>query len=76
MRDNFELIREKLKFGNGYFYFVQLLRRAKDEKLGPNGEPNPLYHGNMHSRSLRNYYIRDMKTLDLYENEIKSICNT
>ena len=76
MRDNFELIREKLKFGNGYFYFIQLLRRAKDEKIGPNGEPNPLYHGNMHSRSLRNYYIRDMKTLDLYENEIKSICDT
>lgn len=77
MRDNFKLIREKLKFDmNGSFYFVQLLRRTKDEKLGLNGEPNPLYHGNMQSKSLRNYYIRDLRTLDLYEGEIRSICDT
>ena len=53
MVDNFDKIRSLLKFENdGDCYYVQLLRRQSDDPM-TNGKPDPNYHGNMHSRSIK-----------------------
>ena len=57
MVDNFAQIRSLLKFDNdGDCYYVQLLRRQSDDPM-KDGMPDPNYHGNMHSRSLKDYLI-------------------
>ena len=74
MVDNFERIRPLLRFDNeGDCYYVQLLRRAADDPK-PNGSPDPKYHGNMHSRSIKDYFIRSLDHLNDVEDEIKSLC--
>lgn len=74
MVDNFELIKPLLKFENeGDCYYVQLLRRQSDDpKI--DGEPDPAYHGNMHSRSIKDYFIRSIEHLDRVADEIRTLC--
>ena len=74
MVDNFGRIRPLLRFDNeGDCYYVQLLRRAADDPK-PNGSPDPKYHGNMHSRSIKDYFIRSLDHLNDVEDEIKQLC--
>ena len=76
MVDNFELIKSMLKFNlPEHFYFVQLLKRQSDDPM-KDGKKNPTYHGDMHSRSLKNYFIRKPEDLDKYRDEIINLCNT
>jgi len=75
MTDNFEQIRGILKFDlPEHFYYVQLLKRQSDDPL-VDGKKDPAYHGNMHSRSLKNYYFRDLKTFDAKRAEIIKYCD-
>lgn len=76
MVDNFKIIRSLLKFEKpGDCYYVQLLRRQSDDpKIG--GVPDPAYHGNMHSRSIKDYFISSLEYFDEVEKEIKTICET
>jgi hypothetical protein len=74
MVDNFDIIRKILRFDNdGECYYVQLLRRAADDPK-PDGKPDPAYHGNMHSRSVKDYFIHSLEHLDRVEEEIKELC--
>lgn len=75
MTDNFKTIRALLKFRPKYFYYVQLIRRRADDPM-TDGKPDPRYHGNMHSRSIRDYYITSFEAFDRLEPEIKSLCHT
>lgn len=75
MRDNFDLIREFLKFENeGDCYYVQLLRRQSDDPL-IDGKKDPAYHGNMHSRSIKDYFISSLDHFDRVKDEIKKLCD-
>lgn len=75
MVDNFGIIRKLLKFEEeGDCYYVQLLRRAADDPK-PEGVPDPKYHGNMHSRSIQDYFIHSLEHLDRVEGEIKELCH-
>lgn len=82
MVDNFKLIRgyiEKKIIGSGTWkegdcFYVQLLRRQADDPL-LNGQKDKKYHGNMHSRSIKDYLIRDLEHLDDVEEDIKTFCN-
>lgn len=82
MVDNFKLIRgyiEKKIIGSGTWkegdcFYVQLLRRQADDPL-IDGKKDKKYHGNMHSRSIKDYLIRDLEHLDDVEEDIKTFCN-
>lgn len=75
MVDNFELIKSHLAFENdGDCYYLQLLRRQSDDPM-VDGKPDPAYHGNMHSRSLKDYFIRSVEELDERRHEITSLCD-
>lgn len=74
MVDNFELIKSLLKFENpGDCYYVQLLRRQSDDPM-INGVKDPNYHGNMHSRSVKDYFVCSTDYLDAKRAEIISLC--
>lgn len=80
MVDNFDLIREYmteqlLDWQEGDCYYVQLLRRQADDPL-INGKKDPKYHGNMHSRSIKDYFIKSIDHLNDVEEDIKTLCNT
>ena len=73
--DNFAIIRKLLKFENqGDCYYLQLLRRQSDDPM-IDGKPDPNYHGNMHSRSLKDYFIPSLEYFDQKEEEIKKLCD-
>lgn len=82
MVDNFKLIRgyiEKKIIGSGTWkegdcFYVQLLRRQADDPL-INGQKDKKYHGNMHSRSIKDYLIKSLQHLDDVEEDIKMLCN-
>lgn len=75
IRDNFDLIREHLTFENdGDCYYVQLLRRQSDDPL-IDGKKDPAYHGNMHSRSIKDYFISSLDHFDRVKDEIKMLCD-
>ena len=79
MVDNFELIKEymekqQLEWEEGDCYYVQLLRRQADDPL-KNGVKDPKYHGNMHSRSIKDYLIRNIDHLDKVKDDIKMLCD-
>lgn len=75
MVDNFDLIRSHLKFENpGDCYYVQLLRRQADDPM-IDGKKDPTYHGNMHSRSIKDYFISSLEHFDRVKDEIKTLCN-
>lgn len=80
MVDNFDLIRnwmldKQLDWKDGDCYYVQLLRRQSDDPM-KNGVPDPNYHGNMHSRSIKDYFIPSIEYFDRKRDEIKKICDT
>lgn len=73
--DNFAIIRKLLKFANpGDCYYLQLLRRQSDDPM-IDGKPDPNYHGNMHSRSIKDYFIPSLEYFDQKEDEIKGLCD-
>jgi hypothetical protein len=80
MVDNFELIKEYMAkqhvndWQEGDCYYVQLLRRQADDPL-KNGVKDPKYHGNMHSRSIKDYLIKDIDHLDKVKDDIKMLCD-
>ena len=75
MVDNFEQIRNLLKFEeDGDCYYVQLLRRQSDDPM-VDGVPDPAYHGNMHSRSLKDYLITSIKHFQDLKKEIIQLCD-
>lgn len=76
MVDNFEIIKPLLTFENeGDCYYVQLLRRQSDDPL-IDGIPDPAYHGNMHSRSIKDYFITSVDHLEQRKDDIIRLCNT
>jgi hypothetical protein len=80
MVDNFDLIRawmldKQLDWKDGDCYYVQLLRRQSDDPM-TNGVPDPNYHGNMHSRSIKDYFIPSIEYFDRKRDEIKKLCDT
>lgn len=76
MVDNFKQIRELLSFNEyGECYYLQLLKRSSDDPL-IDGEQDPTYHGRMHNRSLKDYFINSLKYYDEIESEVKEMCET
>lgn len=74
MVDNFEQIRSLLKFENdGDCYYVQLLRRQSDDPH-TDGMADPRYHGNMHSRSVKDFLIPSLEYYDKVKEDIISMC--
>lgn len=81
MVDNFKLIRGYIEnkiinsktWKEGDCFYVQLLRRQADDPL-IDGKKDKKYHGNMHSRSIKDYLIRDLEHLDDVEEDIKTFC--
>lgn len=79
MVDNFELIeqymeKQALTWKEGDCYYVQLLRRQADDPQ-KNGVKDPKYHGNMHSRSIKDYLIKSVDHLEDVKEDIKNLCN-
>ena len=79
MVDNFDKIAEwidKQMASNGQegdCYYLQLLRRqADDPKI--DGKPDPKYHGNMHSRSIKDYLIKSSEHLMDVKDDIIALC--
>lgn len=76
MVDNFETIKKLLTFEEpGDCYYVQLLRRQSDDPL-VDGKPDPNYHGNMHSRSIKDYFISSIENLEQRKDDIIKLCET
>jgi hypothetical protein len=63
MIDNFELIKQFLKFKEGDFYFLQIIRRRKE---------NPDENNN--NRIIKTYYISTLEYYDSIQDEIKKLC--
>lgn len=75
MVDNFDLIASHLKFENpGDCYYLQLLRRQADDPM-VNGQKDPKYHGNMHSRSIKDFFISSLDHFYDVKDEVKELCN-
>ena len=79
MVDNFELIKnyiekQMIDREDGDCYYVQLLRRQADDPL-KNGVKDPKYHGNMHSRSIKDYLIKSPEHLEDVKEDIIALCN-
>ena len=82
MVDNFKLIRSYLekeinggKWKDGDCFYLQLLRRQADDPL-IDGKKDKKYHGNMHSRSIKDYLVKDLQHLDDIEDDVKTFCKT
>lgn len=74
MVDNFEQIRDLLKFEeDGDCYYVQLLRRQSDDPH-TDGMADPRYHGNMHSRSVKDYLVPSLEYFDKIKEDIIAMC--
>ena len=85
MVDNFDLICEWLDKqrlddnldgtrDDGDVWYIQLLRRQSDDPM-TDGIPDPAYHGNMHSRSLKDYLIHSSDKLKELKHEITTLCD-
>lgn len=75
MVNNFDQIRSLLKFEDeGDCYYVQLLRRQSDDPH-TNGVADPRYHGNMHSRSIKDYLIPSLDYFDKVKEDIIKMCD-
>jgi len=76
MVDNFEIIKPLLTFENeGDCYYLQLLRRQSDDPM-KDGIPDPSYHGNMHSRTIKDYFISSVENLEQRRGDIIKLCET
>lgn len=73
MIDNFEQIKNLLKFDNEYqFYFLQIIQRKKDFKE----DDIITYLGtNNNNRLIKAYYIFSLEQLEKYKSEILALCN-
>lgn len=69
MVNNFKLINKLLDFrSNDDFYFIQILQRKKDHKIGKiNGTNN-------NSRLIKAYYIKSVEHLEFVKPEIIELC--
>ena len=79
MVDNFELIekymeKQALTWKEGDCYYVQLLRRQADDPM-IGGVKDKKYHGNMHSRSIKDYLIKSVDHLEDVKEDIKNLCS-
>lgn len=81
MTDNFDLIEnlllsKQLDFDakSGDRYYVQLLARAADDPK-VDSKSSKRYHGNMHSRSIKDYLIKSHEELEDLKDEIVTLCN-
>ena len=63
MVNNFQRIKQLLEFKEGEFYFLQILKRKKE---------NPEQTGN--SKVIKTYYINSMDYLDSIEEEVIDLC--
>lgn len=71
MIDNFDQIKQLLKFDNEHeFYFLQIIQRKKDHK----DSKFPLASNN-NNRLIKAYYIYSIEQLDKYKLEIVTLCN-
>lgn len=76
MVDNFDRIEKLLSFEKqGDCYYVQLLRRQSDDPM-IDGRPDPAYHGDMHSRSLKDYLISSVQQFRDLRKEMVTLCDT
>ena len=76
MVNNFDQIEKLLKFEKkDDCYYVQLLRRQSDDPM-IDGKPDPAYHGNMHSRSLKDYLISSIEQFRDLKREMITLCDT
>ena len=76
MVDNFGQIEKLLNFEKqGDCYYVQLLRRQSDDPM-IDGRPDPAYHGDMHSRSLKDYLISSVEQFRDLRKEMTTLCDT
>lgn len=78
MVDNFKIIEEyiakqTLTWKEGDCYYVQLLRRQADDPM-IGGVKDKKYHGNMHSRSIKDYLIRSVDHLEDVKQQIIEFC--
>ena len=78
MVDNFALIEEYMKkqqatWKEGDCYYVQLLRRQADDPM-IGGVKDKKYHGNMHSRSIKDYLIKSVDHLEDVKQQIIEFC--
>jgi hypothetical protein len=78
MVDNFKIIEEyiakqSLTWKEGDCYYVQLLRRQADDPM-IGGVKDKKYHGNMHSRSIKDYLIRSVDHLEDVKQQIIEFC--
>lgn len=62
--DNFKKVKLFLEFKEGEFYFLQILKRKKE---------NPEQKGN--SRVIKTYYIYNLDYFNAIEEEVKSLCH-
>lgn len=63
MIDNFKRIKGFLEFKEGEFYFLQILKRKKE---------NPEQAGN--SKVIKTYYINSLEYFESIEEEVKQLC--
>lgn len=63
MVDNFDAIRTMLDFSNDNFYFIQIIKRRKENPDMLRGE-----------RHVRSYYVSNMDYFNNIKDEIKSLC--
>ncbi len=71
MVDNFDLIRDMLIWDDpDKFYYVQILQRKEDHK----GRPHKLGPNNS-SRSIKNYYIDNLKDFLFFKEEMIKLCD-
>lgn len=78
MVDNFDLIekyiaKQSLTWKEGDCYYVQLLRRQADDPM-IGGVKDKKYHGNMHSRSIKDYLIKSVDHLEDVKQQIIEFC--
>ena len=66
MRNNFEQIRNMLRFEDDYFYFIQIIQRRKE---------NPGL-ANSSNRIIRSYNISSLDKFDENKDEIIKLCET
>ena len=78
MVDNFKIIEEYMAkqsatWKEGDCYYVQLLRRQADDPM-IGGVKDKKYHGNMHSRSIKDYLIKSVDHLEDVKQQIIEFC--
>lgn len=71
MVDNFKQIKDFMEFKEGEFYFLQILQRKKDVKIG-----QKVSGPNNNSRLVKAYFVHSLEYLNFIESEVKELCHT